>query len=138
MAAILRDAHAEGRLTRDEFDERLDSTYNAKTYLDLNGLLTDLPAPNKGLAKAAGGPVAAARPAGPMRQKARRAARKTLNGLWWGYALVVTINVVVWGILSLTAPVSPHPWPLWVAGPLGVIMLFGELAYRRGEPPDHP
>ncbi len=43
VAAQLREHFAEGRLTREEFDERLTATLNAKTYGDLRHVLTDLP-----------------------------------------------------------------------------------------------
>lgn len=133
VAAILRDAHAEGRLTRDEFDERLESTYSARTYNDLNALLGDLPASRAQLAKSSGGTVAPKPAPGPMRTKARRAARKTLNAFWWIYATVVTINIVIWiGVTSLPGDAPPF-WPIFVAGPLGVILGFGELAYRAGD-----
>jgi hypothetical protein len=43
-AALLREHHAEGRLTVDEFAERLDRALAAKTLGDLDELLEDLPA----------------------------------------------------------------------------------------------
>lgn len=43
VVTILRDAHAEGRLTLDEFDERTTAAYAAKTWGDLEDLTTDLP-----------------------------------------------------------------------------------------------
>ena len=43
IAGVLRDAHAEGRLTQDELVERLDSTYTARTYQELDRLVADLP-----------------------------------------------------------------------------------------------
>src|ERR1700760_2455478 len=39
----LRTALQEGRLDLQEFDERMQQAYAAKTYGDLDGLLTDLP-----------------------------------------------------------------------------------------------
>ncbi|AUH42829.1 DUF1707 SHOCT-like domain-containing protein [Streptomyces sp. CMB-StM0423] len=44
VADILRDALAEGRLAMDEFEERLEETYRAKTYAQLEPLTRDLPA----------------------------------------------------------------------------------------------
>ena len=41
---LLREHHAVGRLTADEFHERLDQAYAAKTRGDLDELLADLPA----------------------------------------------------------------------------------------------
>ena len=43
VAEILRQAAGEGRLDLDELDERLESTYAAKTYADLVPITADLP-----------------------------------------------------------------------------------------------
>jgi hypothetical protein len=43
VAARLRDHFAEGRLTRDELDERLAAALNAKTLGDLRPVMADLP-----------------------------------------------------------------------------------------------
>ena len=45
ITARLRDHFAEGRLTREELDERVTTALNAKTFGDLRGLMTDLPEP---------------------------------------------------------------------------------------------
>jgi Domain of unknown function (DUF1707) len=42
-ASQLRDHYADGRLTLDELNERLDEAFAAKTRADLNGVLRDLP-----------------------------------------------------------------------------------------------
>ncbi|MGX1855096.1 DUF1707 SHOCT-like domain-containing protein [Streptomyces sp. NPDC055299] len=44
VAEILRDAVAEGRLAMEEFDERLEAAYRARTYGELEPLTADLPA----------------------------------------------------------------------------------------------
>lgn len=44
VAEILRDALAEGRLGMEEFDERLEAAYQARTYGELVPLTADLPA----------------------------------------------------------------------------------------------
>jgi hypothetical protein len=43
VAEVLRDALAEGRLDMAEFEERLEATYNARTYGDLVPITRDLP-----------------------------------------------------------------------------------------------
>jgi uncharacterized protein DUF1707 len=43
VAAVLREAAAEGRLSLDEVDERLTAVYAAKTYADLEPITRDLP-----------------------------------------------------------------------------------------------
>ena len=136
IAGVLRDAHAEGRLNQDELIERLDSTYTARTYQELDRLVSDLPlARSQGaLARARQQPISApAPPPGPMRKKARRAARVSLNAAWWCWGVAVAINMVIWLILAVAQQDVPYPWPLWVAGPWGTVLLAGELAYRRRE-----
>jgi hypothetical protein len=43
VASVLQDALAEGRITLDELDARLDATLRARTYGDLDALVADLP-----------------------------------------------------------------------------------------------
>ncbi|MET9829825.1 DUF1707 domain-containing protein [Streptomyces sp. NPDC006385] len=43
VAEVLRDALAEGRLDMEEFEERLDATYQARTYGELAPITRDLP-----------------------------------------------------------------------------------------------
>ncbi|HEX6338192.1 MAG TPA: DUF1707 domain-containing protein [Jiangellaceae bacterium] len=136
IAGVLRDAHAEGRLTQDELVDRLDSTYQARTYQELDRIVADLPlARSQGaLARVRQQPISAPPPPpGPVRAKARRAARVSLNTAWWFWGIAVGINVVIWTILSIAEQNAQYPWPLWVAGPWGVVLLAGELAYRRGD-----
>lgn len=44
VATLLREHHAEGRLTAEEFTERLDRAFAAVTLGDLDDLMADLPA----------------------------------------------------------------------------------------------
>jgi DUF1707 SHOCT-like domain/Domain of unknown function (DUF4190) len=44
VADILGTAYTEGRLSRDEYDARLESALSARTYADLDHVVTDLPA----------------------------------------------------------------------------------------------
>ena len=41
---FLNVSYSEGRLSRDEYDDRLDSALSARTYADLDQIVTDLPA----------------------------------------------------------------------------------------------
>lgn len=45
VTARLREHYAEGRLTREELDERIAAALGARTYGDLSGLMDDLPEP---------------------------------------------------------------------------------------------
>lgn len=64
VAEALREAVAEGRLTMEEFDERLEAAYTARTHADLEPLVRDLPVP-AALAHHAARPVAAGEGADP-------------------------------------------------------------------------
>lgn len=44
VAEILCTAYSQGRLSRDEYDARLDSALAARTYAELDHIVTDLPA----------------------------------------------------------------------------------------------
>jgi hypothetical protein len=44
VAGILGTAYSEGRLSKDEYDTRLASALSARTYADLDQVVTDLPA----------------------------------------------------------------------------------------------
>jgi hypothetical protein len=127
-AALLREHHAAGRLTPEEFNERLDKVYDAKTLGDLDQLMDDLPAidlyrlPDASLPRSYRRPVPGAgsylEAAGGT--LARRHGR--FSGAWaaaWGSWFSVTLLCfVVWALSG-----AGYLWPLWVAGPWGAIMI---------------
>ena len=43
VVGFLNTAYTEGRLSKDEYDARLDSALSARTYADLDQVVTDLP-----------------------------------------------------------------------------------------------
>jgi Domain of unknown function (DUF1707)/Domain of unknown function (DUF4190) len=44
VAELLNVAYSEGRLSKDEYDARLENAFSARTYADLDQLVADLPA----------------------------------------------------------------------------------------------
>ncbi len=63
---VLKAGFAEGRLTQDEYDERMGRAYAARTYGELNALIADLPAGALPLPSGGhGGAVGGYRPAAP-------------------------------------------------------------------------
>jgi hypothetical protein len=125
----LRGALDEGRLKMDEYLERMGLAYEAVTYGDLVPLYRDLPEA-KPAARPVARPQAAAPPAPVPPPKAEVARRGGFAGLptplkvlWTIWATVVSINVVVWVLVSATTAHLIYPWPLWVAGPWGVVLL---------------
>lgn len=74
VVTTLRDAYMAGRLTLDEFDERMAAAYTSKTWGDLRRLTADLPAqpmlgtdvPGRRLPAETSLPVHPSRPAPPL------------------------------------------------------------------------
>jgi hypothetical protein len=139
----LRTALDEGRLRMDEYLERMGLASEAVTYGDLAPLTTDLPE---------SGPVARRDPAAPPQaQSPPRPPAPSPGGavsrpgfaglptplkvLWTIWGAVVAVNLVVWVLVSATTTQLLYPWPLWVAGPWGAILLAISVAVlqaRRG------
>jgi hypothetical protein len=49
----------------------------------------------------------------------------------------VSVNVVVWVLVSATTGHLAYPWPLWVAGPYGAVLFAVSAAVtaaRRSRP----
>ena len=111
----LRAGLEDGRLTMDEYSDRMGSAYQAVTHGDLAPLCADLPA-----APPAPRRTAAVHPA----VTARRYGLPTpLRVLWTIWMSVVLLNVVIWALVCITTGSLIYPWPLWVAGPYGAILL---------------
>jgi hypothetical protein len=45
-----------------------------------------------------------------------------LKVLWTIWLTAVSINVVVWALVSGTGGHLAYPWPVWVAGPYGAVL----------------
>ncbi|GIE96101.1 hypothetical protein Ari01nite_35660 [Paractinoplanes rishiriensis] len=113
VADQLKTALDEGRLDLSEYDDRLQRTYAAKTYADLDGLLTDLPGtvPVQRAQVQPHTPAAAPAPqtASPARQIAQ----------WAGpYGAVIVVCVLIWAITSASAGHLTYFWPVWMLIPL--------------------
>ena len=107
VVAILREAYTAGRLTLDEFDERVAVAYAGKTWGDLRGLTTDLPVqpvlgtdiPGRELAL----------PALPSHQiqPEPEADRQPTAGQPRRRPIAILIPVVVWTLLVVHGSVGP-------------------------------
>lgn len=130
ISAVLREAHAEGRLPQDELLERLDAAYDARTYGELDRLVADLPPPQRQ-------PVPAPRPPGAVGRQARGYSRFLIAN-WWLWGGAVAINLCVWLLVSLGNGAAEYFWPMWVAGPWGALLAVWTLAdndrRRRQQP----
>jgi hypothetical protein len=130
----LRGALEEGRLKMNEYLDRMGLAYEAVTYGDLAPLCRDLPEARP-LARPEAAQTAPAAPAAPRAPSPAPQAEVVRHGafarlptplkvLWTIWLTAVSINVVVWVLVSATTGTLLYPWPLWVAGPWGAA-LFG-------------
>ncbi len=123
--AALREHLAAGRLTTEEFDERLDKAYAAKTLGELDALMVDLPKtgleqpPDASLHRAAGRPPLPGRQSGgsvEARPGRFSPAWQAAWGSWLGISLVF---FAIW----LVSGGSGGLWFLWVPALLGALLL---------------
>ncbi|MEV4810499.1 DUF1707 SHOCT-like domain-containing protein [Micromonospora avicenniae] len=134
VAEQLRVALDEGRLDLHEYDERLGRAYSARTYGELDALLTDLP----GVTSPAAAQLAVSegQPVVPGALSADRpATARWLLGVWLPYLQVVPIVVAVWAIASASAGDLLYFWPGWVAGPWGALLLIRTVGGLAGGEP---
>jgi hypothetical protein len=126
VADQLKIALDEGRLSLQEYDDRVRLAYASKTYQELLLLITDLPRPGLNAAE-----VTARRQA-----EQRRAARRlptALLVLWTIWAALTVVNLVVFGLVAATVDGSVYPWPVWLLAPgaaLGAVTV-GVQAIRQ-------
>jgi hypothetical protein len=115
VADQLKTALDEGRLDLSEYDERLQKTYAAKTFADLDGLLDDLPGtvpPQQSQVQPAAPASAPAAPAGD-RSIGTQWAR------WTGpYGGAFLVCVLIWAVTSLSAGHLVYFWPVWMLIPI--------------------
>jgi DUF1707 SHOCT-like domain len=123
VADKLKMALDEGRLDLHEYDERLQKTYAAKTFGDLNGLLDDLPStvpPQQSRVA----PYQAAPPAPAGQEHQHR------PSAWvYPYSGVIVVCIAIWAITSISSGHLDYFWPVWFLIPL-VFGIFGQLASR--------
>ncbi|WP_246607305.1 DUF1707 SHOCT-like domain-containing protein [Paractinoplanes toevensis] len=112
----LKTALDEGRLDLSEYDERLQRTYAAKTFADLDGLLSDLPG-TVPVQHSQIQPAAAATPAGAPVSPPHSPGRQIAQ--WAGpYAGVILVCTLIWLITSVSAGHLTYFWPVWMLIPL--------------------
>jgi hypothetical protein len=88
-AELLREHAAQGRLTVDELDERLDRVYAARTLGELAPVVADLPAPR------------------PRERPARRRAQ-TIRPEIAAYLAVNLVLIMIWAATG-----AGYFWPIW-------------------------
>jgi hypothetical protein len=110
IASMLREGYSEGRLTIEEFQERLQQAYAARTHGELAVLIADLPA----------------RPAPPPPPVP---AASVPRDVYWRRFNEIVLRYVVWSLflIGIWAATGRHGsfWPIWP------IIIFGFFAFSR-------
>ena len=112
--AVLREAFAEGRLTQEEFDDRLEATHSARTYGELATLTADIPTRTTEIAR-------------PVEDKKKRRELKSAWASWLGVGVMVNI---IWFATWMGSGPAPYYWPIWVIGPWGGAMVIWTLTSK--------
>ncbi|WP_433505307.1 DUF1707 SHOCT-like domain-containing protein [Pseudonocardia halophobica] len=126
-ARHLQWAQGEGLLDLDEYDTRSREVFRARTRGDLERQVRDLPA-------------------APARLPDATSRRRVFSDTGGGTAMrvltiifttIAVVNLVAWGIVSITTGELLYPWFLWTGVPplaaLGVLYAFGIGRPPRGQ-----
>jgi hypothetical protein len=115
VAERLQRAVDEGRLDLTDYDERLQQTYAAKTYGELDRITADLPAPSAALTTARDGAVVE---------------RTDAAAEWRSWAGTSIVLIAIWGITSVAAGGAIFFWPMFPVGIWAAILLASMLERR--------
>ncbi len=131
-AALLREHHAAGRLTAEEFQERMDKALEAKTLGEIDELLADLPAielyrlPHESMRRMPPGTRHSLMPDDPARLT-RFTPGTVAVGAW---AVVTSALVAIWAV---TAVLGGTWFPWWALVVLPWIWVLIRRAQHRRE-----
>ena len=134
--ALLREHHAAGRLTAEEFGERMDAALNAKTLGELDDLLADLPVidlyrlPHESMRRPADLPHTSLVPRDPggAADPARFPPGTVAVGAW---AVVTGTLIAIWVVAAVVGVGTWFPWWLLIAIPW--IWVLIRRSRRHGE-----
>lgn len=135
VASLLREHHAAGRLTAEEFHERMDRALEARTLGELDELLADLPAidlyqlPDASLRRAPPHLGQSLLPADSSGQSPARFAPGTVAmGVW---AAVTSALIAIWAVAAVVGGGTWFPW--WALIVIPWIWAIVRRSQRHGE-----
>jgi hypothetical protein len=147
---LLREHHAVGRITAEEYEERMNKVFAAKTRGELDELLADLPAidlyqlPSQGIRPArrargdrhsgdrhgrggdlrGGGGASIVRSGGGVDRRAAWFLEPELTPTWRGWVTANVALIVVWLIIGIqTGGLAWIPWFLLITGPWALSLI---------------
>ena len=120
VATVLGRHMSAGRLTVDEYDERLARAYAAKTYGELEQLTADLPSTDLA-------PRPTAPPAATPAPAAWHGGWQHDPQSWRSWLVTALIVLTIWAATSLANWEFLYFWPIWVIGPWGAFLLVEKL-----------
>ncbi len=123
----LRAAVGAGQLDLHEFDQRVTTVWAAKTRGDLRRVTADLP-------ELPPPPP----PSPPRRVFSDDAAGMTLRVLSILWFCALSINVVVWLLVSATSGEFTYPWPVWMLPSGAVLATLYAIGIGRPKPLGRP
>ena len=110
----LRRAVAAGQLDLYEFDTRVQSAWASRTRGELARVTRDLPEL----------PPEPPPPPPLGRRFSDDDAGTAMRVLAIVWASITAVNVVVWGLVSLTTEGDVYPWPIWLSVPGAVLLVL--------------
>ena len=135
VTALLREHHAAGRLTAEEFHERMEQALGAKTLGEFDELMSDLPAidlyqlPDASLRRAPPHLGQSLLPADPGGGSPARFAPGTVAmGVW---AAVTSALIAIWAVAAVVGGGTWFPW--WALIALPWIWVIVRRSQRNGE-----
>ena len=130
VATVLGEHMSAGRLTLDEYDERLTRAYAARTFGELDELTADLPALDTPRMPE---PAEQAAPTPMTRCGSDSWGHDTDANAWRSWLTTALIVIGVWATISLASWELHYFWPAWVMGPWGAVLLAQTLVGSRGD-----
>jgi hypothetical protein len=135
VAEALGRAMSAGRLSVEEYDDRLARAYAARTYGELSPLTADLPDQPRPVPAAGAAPASAPVPAPSSDVGCSGGWGAGGPHAWRSWAATSLIVVTIWLVTMVASQQLIYPWPVWVIGPWGVVLLAQRV---RGGGDDEP
>ena len=128
-AALLREHHAVGRLTAQEFEDRLDKVFTARTHGELDALLGDLPAidlyqlPAASIRPAPRGTRPRGRGGSGLERRADGTILPQSVAGWLTWTAASSLLLVIWlGVGIVSGGAAWLPWFLFIVIPWALII----------------